>query len=327
MHAPALGQVAAFSPRTVRKPNQLDEQRFLHSSTTFASMRRQRVRGRLWAFLYLAVRQLLELVIVMGRSERTNEIELLALRHEVAVLRRQVGRPRLEPADRALLAALSRLLPRSRWACFVVTPASVLAWHRRLVARRWTYPHRPPGRPRVDDETIHLVVRLATENPRWGYRRIQGELIKLGIHLASSTVARILRDNHLGPAPQRDGPTWAEFMRAQAPHMLATDFFTVDTVLLKRLYVLFFIQLGRRRVWISGVTVHPKGEWVTQKSRNMAGNLREDGLETKFLIRDRETPSLSPASMRSSPRKAFASYRRRSGHRMPTLTLSGLFGR
>jgi putative transposase len=225
----------------------------------------------------------------MMRSDRVNQVELLTLRHEIAVLRRQVSRPAYQPADRAFLAALSRLLPRSRWCCFSVTPEALLAWHRRLVARRWTYPHLRPGRPPVDKETTALVVRLATENPRWGYRRIQGELIKLGIRLAGSTIARILKDNGLRPAPRRSGPTWRAFLKAQASHIVATDFFTVDTLMLKQLYVLFFIELGRRRVWITGVTAHPHGAWVTQQARNVVGDLDHRGIEVKFLLRDRDT--------------------------------------
>jgi hypothetical protein len=130
------------------------------------------------------------------------------------MLRRQVSRPAYQPADRALLTALSRLLPRSFWCCFSVTPETLLAWHRRLVSRRWTYPHRPPGRPSVDKETTALVLRLANENPRWGYRRIQGELITLGIRVAGSTIARILKDHSLVPSPRRKGPTWRAFLRA-----------------------------------------------------------------------------------------------------------------
>ena len=170
-------------------------------------MRRYRTSGQLWAFGYLAVRRLFELIVLLTHSDASKEIELLALRHEVAMLRRQVRRRSFDPADRALFAVLSRFLPRSRWTCFGVTPATLLAWHRRLVARRWTYPHRPPGRPTVDEETTTLVVRLAKDNPRWGYRRIQGELLKLGVALAASTVARILFDHHLGPAPRR-GAMW-----------------------------------------------------------------------------------------------------------------------
>ena len=176
-------------------------------------MRGARAQSQLWTFAYLSVRRVLEFVLLLARSDDAKEIELLALRHEVAMLRRQVKRQTFEPADRALFAALSRLLPRGRWGAFGVTPATLLSWHRRLVARRWTYPHRSPGRPRVDEETTALVVRLARENPRWGYRRIQGELVKLGVRLAASTIARIMKDYGLGPAPRRHGPTWRQFLR------------------------------------------------------------------------------------------------------------------
>jgi putative transposase len=256
-------------------------------------MRGPRVQSQLWAFVYLAVRHVLELLVLLARSDDANEIELLALRHEVAVLRRQVGRPAHQPADRALLAAFSRLLPRVRWGAFGMTPATLLAWHRRLVARRWSYPHRRPGRPPVDEEVTALVIRLATENPRWGYRRIQGELIKLGVRLAASTIARIMKSNGLGPAPRGSGPTWRVFLRAQAAHVIATDFFSVDTLTLTRLYVLFFIELGRRRVWITGVTAHPHKAWVTQQARNVAGDIVDDGIDVKFVLRDRDTKYVS----------------------------------
>jgi putative transposase len=161
------------------------------------------------------------------------------------------------------------------------------------VARRWTYPHRRPGRPAVDEKTTGLVVRLAKENPRWGYRRIQGELIKLGIRLAASTIARILKEHGIVPAPRRPGSTWRSFLRTQASHIVATDFFAVDTVTLKRLYVLFFIELGRRRVWITGVTDHPHGPWVTQQARNVTTDLEEKGVQIDFLLRDRDTKYVS----------------------------------
>ena len=194
------------------------------------------MRGGLWAFVYLAVRRLFELVVLMARAGSTNEVELLVLRQEIAVLRRQIGRWVYEPADRALLAALSRLLPRRRWISFGVRPATLLAWHRRLVARRWTYSKRTPGRPPVDEATVAVVVRLAQENPRWGYRQIQGQLLKLGVRLAASTVASIIKRHGLDPSPRGMGPTWREFVRAQAAHIVATDFFAVDKVLLRRLY-------------------------------------------------------------------------------------------
>ena len=166
---------------------------------------------------------------------------------------------------------------------------TLLSWHRGLVKRRWTYPHSRRGRPPVDEETTALILRLATENPRWGYRRIQGGLIKLGVRLAASTIARIMKDHGLGPSPRRGGPTWRRFLRAQAKGIVATDFFTVDTITLKRLYVLFFIELGHRRVWITGVTAHPNADWVTQQARNVASELDDEGVQVKFLLRDRDT--------------------------------------
>jgi len=232
-------------------------------------------------------------VVVVFRSDSANQVELLALHHQVTVLRRQVRRPTYQPADRAILAALSRLVPRASWGCFSVTPETLLSWHRRLVSRRWTYPHRRPGRPSVDEEATALVVQLAGENPRWGYRRIQGELIKLGVRLAASTIAQILTDHGLGPAPRRTGPTWRGFLRAQASHIVATDFFTVDTITFARLYVLFFIELGRWRVWIAGVTAHPNAAWVTQQARNVTGDLDDAGVEARLVLRDRDTKYVS----------------------------------
>jgi hypothetical protein len=212
-HSPSSTEPSSASSswsRSVRKRDYACHQGLVGvtaMSTTVPAMRGRRRQGQLWSFVYLGIRSLLGFSVLAFRSERSNEIELLALRHEVAVLRRQIGRPIYQPADHALLAALSRFLPRSRWGSFGVTPATLLSWHRRLVARRWTYPHRSPGRPPVDDQTKALVVRLARENPRWGYRRIQGELIKLGIRIAASTIAQIMKDHGLRPAPRRHGPT------------------------------------------------------------------------------------------------------------------------
>ncbi len=189
------------------------------------------------SFLYWVLRRLLELFVLRMRSEREKEIEILVLRHQLCVLERQVARPQLRPSDRALLSAFSRALPRRAWASFV-TPATLLRWHRQLVARRWTYPHRRPGRPATSDDVRQLVVRLARENPGWGYRRIQGELVGLGISLAASTVWEILRREGIEPAPRRLESSWAEFLRRQAASILECDFLTVDTVFLKRFYVL-----------------------------------------------------------------------------------------
>lgn len=246
-------------------------------------------RGGLWAFAYLGFGTLAGFIVLLFRSIRAKNAELLALRHEVAVLRRQVKRPAYRLADRALLALLSRLIPRkSWWKIFCVTPETLLGWHRRLIARHWTYPNGGPGRPEVDEETQALVVRLARENERWGYKRIQGELLKLGVKLAASTIASILSRHGIRPAPHRSRLTWAKFLRAQATTIIATDFFTVDTACLRRFYVLFFIELGRRRVWITGVTEHPDGPWVTQQARNVVMDLDDAGVDAKHLVRDRD---------------------------------------
>jgi putative transposase len=205
------------------------------------------------------------------------------------VLERQVARPQLTPADRALLAAFSRVLPRAVWKrSFFVTPGTLLRWHRELVARRWTYSHRRPGRPATPEEIRELVVRLARENSGWGYRRIQGELVGLGIKLAASTVWTILKQAGIEPAPSRQSMSWAEFLRAQAASILECDFLTVDTLFLKRFYVLFFIELATRRVHLAGITTNPDGRWVTQQARNLLMELDDQGVRPRFLIRDRD---------------------------------------
>jgi hypothetical protein len=168
------------------------------------------------SLVYLLLRQILQMLTQLARDGGAKDVELLVLRHQVAVLRRQVHRPDLQPADRVVLAALSRLLPRQHWAAFFVTPAALLRWHRQLIARHWTYPHARPGRPPVDREIRELVLRLAAENPAWGHRRVQGELARLGYPLAASTVWKILHQAGVGPAPRRTGPTWKQFLTAQA---------------------------------------------------------------------------------------------------------------
>jgi transposase len=206
------------------------------------------------------------------------------------VLERRVARPQLTPADRALLAAFSRVLPRRAWPMSVfVTPATLLRWHRELVARRWTYPHRRPGRPPTPAEVRALVTRLARENPGWGYRRIQGELVGLGIKLAASTVWTILKEAGIEPAPRRLEQTWGEFLRRQAASILECDFLTVDTLFFKRFYVLFVIELASRRVRICGVTANPDSAWVTRQARNLLMRLDDEGVRARFLIRDRDS--------------------------------------
>ncbi len=241
------------------------------------------------SFLYLAFVRLLQLLRLSWGGQEELAIEIVMLRHEGSVLRRQIARPALRPADRAVLAGLSRLLSPVRRGHFIVQPETLLLWHRDLVRRRWTYSHRRSGRPALPTGTVHLVIRLATENPTWGYRRIHGELAAMGIRLAPSTVWAILRRHGIDPTPRRFGPTWSEFLRTQATTMLACDFFTVDTVLLRRLYVLFFIEIDTRRVYGTGVTASPVGEWVTQQARNLSFLLTERSRAAKFLIRDRDT--------------------------------------
>jgi transposase InsO family protein len=218
------------------------------------------------------------------------DVELMVLRHEVRVLKRQLhGRVRYRTTDRAILAVLSRVLPRWRWGCFLVTPETLLRWHRELSRRKWKRwrAQRGPGRPPLRDEVVELIVRLGRENRRWGCVRIQGELRGLGIRVSASSIRRVLRSHGFGPAP-RGGPTWKQFITAQAKGILATDFFVVDTIGLNQLYVLFVIELQSRIVHILGVGAHPTGSFVTQVARNLAGDLAEHARSFRFLIRDRD---------------------------------------
>jgi putative transposase len=237
---------------------------------------------------YLALCRLISLLVLLARGDAAKDLEILVLRHQLAVLHRQTSRPRLEPADRALLAAISRALPRARWSCFFVKPETLLRWHRRLVAGAWTYPRRGPGRPLLDEDTQQLIVRLATENPRWGYQRIKGELLRLGVQVSATAIRTTLRRHGLDPAPRRASTTWQAFLRQQAAGILACDFFTVDTIWLQRLCVLFFIELDTRRVHLACVTANPDGAWVAQQARNLLLVLGERGRRVRFLLRDRD---------------------------------------
>ena len=238
---------------------------------------------------FVVVRRVLGLLGV-GPSSDAKDVEIAVLRHQLAVIARQVARARYTPTDRLVLASLAARLPRPRWSAFLVRPATLLRWHRELVARRWTYPSNGGGRRSLPETTVDLVVRLARENPRWGYLRIVGEARKLGVVVSATSVRSILRAHRLGPAPRRHaGPTWVQFLRAQASGTLACDFFSVETVGLTRLYVLFFVEVATRRVHVAGITAHPTGAWVAQKARNLLMDLGDREHGVRFLVRDRDT--------------------------------------
>jgi putative transposase len=240
----------------------------------------------LLSFAYFAFGAILRLLVGGRRGEFDKDIELIVLRHQLTVLRRRGEHPKLKPADRAFIAALARLLPYQRRHRLAVTPQTLLRWHRELVRRKWTSPARP-GRPALDPELQQLVLRLARENPRWGYQRIAGELLKLGLSVSASTVRRLLARAGLEPAPRRPQLSWRAFLRQQAASMLACDFFTVETVALRRLYVLFFLEVGSRRVHLAGCTANPTGSWVTQQARNLGfTDLFE---RTRFLVHDHDS--------------------------------------
>lgn len=238
--------------------------------------------------VYVLACRLFAFVLLLARGERSKELEILVLRHELSVLRRQVKRPRLEPGDRLVLAALSRVLPRRSWSAFLVQPETLLRWHRRLVTRHWTYPHRSPGQPPIDRAVRELIVRLAGENTSWGYVRIVGELRKLGIDVSATLVRNVLVDAGLPPAPLRDRLSWRSFLRAQGESIIACDFFTVDTVWHRRLHVLVFLSIDSRRVEYLACTSKPDIAWMLQRARNLLMDLDDRGRQARFLIHDRD---------------------------------------
>jgi hypothetical protein len=240
------------------------------------------------SFLYVLAWRLFELVVLLGRRERSKELEILVLRHELSILRRQVRRPQFAPRDRLLLAAFSRVLPRRSWHAFPVTPGTLLRWQRQIVARHWTYAHTRLGRPPLDRSVRELILRLARENSSWGYVRMVGELRKLGIDVSATFVRNVLRNAGIPPAPQRGQPDWRSFLRQHAATTLACDFLSVDTVLLRRLYVLVFICVGSRRIEYVACTSKPGGAWVVQQARNLLMDLDDRGQRPRFLIHDRD---------------------------------------
>jgi len=245
------------------------------------------------SLVYRAVRGLLALPELLLRQEASVEAEVLVLRHENAVLRGQLTSPvRYEPADRFWFSALSSLIPRQRWArAFPVTPGTLLAWHRKLIARKWDYSARRTriGRPPSSAALKKLVLRLADENPRWGHRRIQGEMARLGHPMASGTVWNILHAAGIDPAPRRHGPSWTEFLTTQAEGIVAADFFHIDTALGQRLYAMAFLEHGTRRLHLTPVTAHPTGQWAVQQAREFTTALTDHGKHIRFLLRDRDT--------------------------------------
>jgi putative transposase len=240
-----------------------------------------------FSFLYLVVRAVFGALLRSRRGLHVKDIELLVLRHELEILRRQVARPKLGTVDRAQLAAAACHLPRSSRGVLLVTPRTLLRWHRALVRRSWRQPADGRGRPPLSLELRELVLRLARENPRWGHRRICGELAKLGFRVSPTSIRRLLAQARIEPAPRRGGPSWREFLRAQAGSIVACDFFTVESVFLRRYYVLFFIAHASRRVWLAGCTTNPTGGWVTQQARNLALDFADEG--ARFLICDRDS--------------------------------------
>jgi putative transposase len=244
----------------------------------------------LLSLAYLLVRTLLRVMVPDRQGEATKDLEIVVLRHELSVLGRQVKRPRFRVSDRAFLAAAARRLPRSLRERFLVTPKTLLRWHRELVRVKWArYGKRPLGRPPLPAELRELILRLARENPRWGYKRIQGELQKLGIKVSATAIRKLLARRGLGPAPRRGGTTWRQFLAEQASSMVACDFFTVETVWLRRIYVLVFVELATRRVHLGGCTVSPDGDWMAQQARNFTFRLGERPQPLRFLIHDRDT--------------------------------------
>jgi putative transposase len=243
---------------------------------------------------YLGVTNAFAMLRLLPMSNRDKDVEILALRHQITVLQRQLGtqKPRFAAADRAFLAALLHRLPRDvlRRVRLLVRPDTVLRWHRDLTARRHAAISRSkrPGRPRTVRSIRTLVLRLARENPSWGYRRLHGELLVLGVRVAASTVWEILKEAGIDPTPERASSTWADFLRSQADALLACDFLETVTLSGTRMYVFAVIEHASRRIRILGATAHPTASWVTQAAKNLVMDLEDTGCRARFMIRDRD---------------------------------------
>jgi putative transposase len=241
---------------------------------------------------YLTVTNTFAFIRLLPRSDHDKEIEILVLRHQLTILQRQVAKPVFTPSDRFVLSGLLHHVPMGalRHLTLLVRPDTIMRWHRDLLRRRHAAACAPRrrGRPRTVRSIRTLVLRLARENPSWGYRRIHGELAALGITVAASTVWEILKVHGIDPSPAREHTTWADFLRSQAGAILACDFFEVRTLTGARLYVFAVIEHATRRVRILGVTAHPTGQWVTQLGRNLVMDLQDAGSAARFLIRDRD---------------------------------------
>ncbi|MFI9588593.1 integrase core domain-containing protein [Streptomyces sp. NPDC052236] len=271
---------------------------------------------------YLGVTNTFAMLRLLPMSDRDKDAEILALRHQLMVLERQLiqDKVRFAPSDRMFLAALLHRFPRDvlRRVRLLVRPDTVLRWHRDLFARRHAVDSRAkrPGRPRTVRSVRVLVLRLARENPSWGYRRLHGELLVLGVKVAASTVWEILKEAGIGPAPERSSSTWANFLRSQADALLACDFLETVTLSGARLYVFAVIEHASRRIRVLGATAHPTAAWVAQAARNLVMDLEDAGCRARFLIRDRDGkfPALFDAVLKDAGMEVVLS-----GVRMPRM--------
>ena len=244
----------------------------------------------LGSLLYGLARVLIDLLATSRKDQAELQAEVLALRRQVQVLERQIKRVHWNPGDRLIMAALRKHLPRSAWARLLVRPETVLGWHRELVRRKWAaFRGRPRrGRPQISADCRLLIIRMAKENPSWGYFRIRGELMKLGHTVAATTIRSVLLTAGVPPAGRRAGLSWKQFLSAHAQTLVAADFFSVDTVFFRRLYVLIYMHLATRRILLASCTAEPNQAWATQQARNLRWNLEDEGIELKAVIHDRD---------------------------------------